>query len=149
MASSTRAPRGVTLVCHRDTPCDAVFAVTARVSRDASGTLSAHYVIDADVASLNVPAAGPPHLGRDLWRHTCCEMFISRGGPGYHELNFAPSGAWSAYAFDAYRYGGRLDADALDPPPVTSVAVRSDSVRIDIEVSIRLERLSDRLAGDR
>src|SRR3954462_2296834 len=121
MASSTRAPRGVTLVRHPDTPCDAVFAVTARVSRDASGTLSAHYVIDADVASLNVPAAGPPHPGRDLWRHTCCEMFISRGGPGYHELNFAPSGAWSAYAFDAYRYGGggRAGRGEAAPAPVS------------------------------
>jgi hypothetical protein len=139
MASSTREPRGVTLVRHPDTPCNAVHAVTASVSRDASGTLTAHYVINGEVAGLNVPEARPAHVGRELWRHTCCEIFISAGGAAYQEFNFAPSGAWAGYAFDAYRYGGPLD-EALDPPPVSALSVLTDQHSIEIRAAIRLDR---------
>ena len=149
MASSTRAPRGVTLVRHPDTPCDAVHAVTARVSRVSPGTLAAHYLIEGDVARLNVPDAGPAHLGRELWQHTCCEMFISRGGATYHEFNFAPSGAWAVYAFDHYRHGGPLDNEALNPPPVSSIAARSDQHSVEIHASIHLDRLPPQLASEK
>lgn len=40
----------------------------------------------------------------DLWRHTCCELFVTAvDQPGYREFNFAPSGHWAAYDFDDYR----------------------------------------------
>jgi hypothetical protein len=149
MASSTRAPRGVTLVRHPDTPCQAVHAVTARVSRGPAGTLAAHYVISGDLAGLNVPEPRTARRGRELWRHTCCELFISRGGPEYHEFNFAPSGDWAAYAFDDYRHGGPLDDEALNTPTVASIAVRSDPQGVEIDASIRLDRLAPRLANEK
>lgn len=42
-----------------------------------------------------------------LWRHTCFEAFVAGAGPAYREFNFAPSGAWAAYAFDDHRSGMR------------------------------------------
>jgi hypothetical protein len=148
MASSTREPRGVTLVRHPDTPCAAVHAVTARVHRAADGTLSAQYVLNGDVARLNVAASSsPPYVGRDLWRHTCCELFVSRGEDAYHEFNFAPSGAWAAYAFERYRHGAPLSGDALGGPLVSALAARTKPDKIELDASIRLDRLSPQLAA--
>jgi hypothetical protein len=149
MASSTRAPRGVTLVRHPDTPCDAVQSVTAHVSRIPPGTLVARYVISGDVAGLNVPAPRPAHLGHDLWQHTCCEIFVSCGGAEYREFNFAPSGAWATYAFDDYRHRASLSDEALDAPLVSSLAVRSDRHGIEIRASIRLDRLPPQFASEK
>jgi hypothetical protein len=76
-------------------------------------------------------------------------MFISRGGAEYHEFNFAPSGAWAAYAFDDYRRGGSLIHEALDPPLVSSLAVQSDQHGIEIQASIRLDGLPPPFARGR
>ena len=40
----------------------------------------------------------------ELWRHTCCEVFI-RTRTGYYEFNLAPSGDWATYHFTGYREG--------------------------------------------
>jgi len=41
----------------------------------------------------------------DLWRTSCFEAFVGDGGHSYREFNFAPSGQWAAYAFEAPRSG--------------------------------------------
>ena len=44
----------------------------------------------------------------DLWRTTCCELFLAQSdAPHYLEFNFSPSGDWAAYAFEATRSGRR------------------------------------------
>lgn len=43
----------------------------------------------------------------ELWRETCCELFVAGADTRYLEFNFSPSGHWAAYVFDAYREGMR------------------------------------------
>jgi hypothetical protein len=56
---------------------------------------------------VRVPPTAPAQRTDGLWRHTCCEAFIlaPRAAGAYLEWNFAPSSAWAAYRFDAYRSG--------------------------------------------
>ena len=55
---------------------------------------------------------------------------------GYYEFNFAPSGAWAAYAFSRYRDGAPL-AQAVDP----RIAVRRAEQQLELDALIRLECL--------
>ena len=78
----------------------------------------------------------------ELWRHTCCEIFIAcHGQAAYHEFNFAPSGAWAAYAFTRYREGRPLPA-ARELPLVPEVTARQAENQLELGASIRLDRLS-------
>ncbi len=49
----------------------------------------------------------PPYrgIGRadELWKTTCCELFVYDGGGRYREFNFSPSGQWAGYVFSGYR----------------------------------------------
>ena len=107
---------------------------------DRSGTLlRASYAISGEIARLRIPASGKPRIAERLWQHTCCEIFIARKGAcAYHELNFAPSGEWAAYAFAGYRDGGPLADMTLEP----RIAVRQTPDRLELEASIALDRLS-------
>jgi hypothetical protein len=59
------------------------------------------------VAEIRLP---PPTLAGpadELWRHTCCELFVGViDNPDYREFNFSPSGQWAIYDFSAYRMPG-------------------------------------------
>ena len=59
---------------------------------------------------------------------------------GYCEFNFAPSTQWAAYVFDGYRSFMR-DADGIDTPRID---IRSDSARLELEVSLDLDSLLPR-----
>ncbi len=143
MAPSTREPRGVTLVCHPDTRSEAVRGIVARIRRTEGGTLGLTYVIDGDLARLNIPAPSSTRIGEPLWRHTCCEIFIACDGQAaYHEFNFAPSGAWAAYAFTRYRESAPLADRAPDLPLVPGVTARNAGNLLELDASIRLDRLS-------
>src|SRR5258708_24232406 len=98
----------VPLTCHPYSPSDAVYAISARASRGGDG-LRLTFLLAGDLDRLRVPAPGPPRAGHELWRHTCFEAFVGvAGAAGYHELNLAPSGEWTVYAFDRYCDGGPL-----------------------------------------
>jgi hypothetical protein len=127
------------LVRHPHAPSHAVHAVTAQATRSADGKLALSYSLAADLARLRVPPPAPPRIGWKLWRHTCCEVFIrTRAGTSYHELNFSPSGEWTAYAFTRYREGGALTDETLNP----QVAVASTKERLDLSALVDLARLS-------
>src|SRR5262245_42796001 len=139
----------LTLACHPETPIAVARSVSVRLKRNSDGSLDVSYAIEGDLRGLRVPPArAPAETGREpsvalrLWEHTCCEMFIARTGlPGYHELNFSPSGEWAVYAFERYRERRPLslaDAPELDP----RIAVRSPPSKLAIEARIRLDRLS-------
>ena len=73
------------------------------MERTPSG-LHAEYRIEGDLDRVRIPASTAPRRMDGLWRHTCCELFVSRGDePAYREFNFSPSGEWAAYAFKGYR----------------------------------------------
>jgi hypothetical protein len=66
-----------------------------------------------DLPGRTVQSVGrkwPPRASRvdDLWRASCCELFLAQSdAPQYLEFNFSPSGDWAAYAFESTRSGRR------------------------------------------
>lgn len=94
-------------------------AAACTVCDDGAGECRFEVVGDLDALAVPGPAGAARVDG--LWRHTCFEVFLARHGTaGYLEFNFAPSGHWAAYAFDAYR-------TPASPPPVAAPAIRVDA----------------------
>ncbi len=93
------------LHCHPDTPCAAVHGVSVEVTRCGADQLQLRYRIDGDIQSLRVPVTtGHALRATELWKHTCCELFLAAiGAEAYCEYNFSPSGSWAAYQFSGYR----------------------------------------------
>ena len=119
-------------------------SIEARVARTRAGTLSLTYTASGLIDRLRVPAPRAPHIAERLWEHTCFEVFIRvKGETAYHELNFAPSGAWAAFAFGRYREGAVLAGAALAP----GIVVRRDAETLTLDATVDLTRLSPRHAG--
>ena len=144
---------------HPHTPCPAIRVFSARLLRTAADRLELQYRIDGDIEQLLVPALIQDAASRTrqdgLWKHTCCEVFLRRTGlqrtslqqdslerpslqqnrtPGYYEFNFAPSGAWAAYAFDGYRTG--MHALEVAEPPAIAVGQTADRFTIDVAITL-------------
>lgn len=132
----------VSLLPHPATPCTRVARLDAGVERIGERVLAFRYVVQGDVHRLRLAAAELPRRRDGLWRHTCFEAFVAAtGSSAYCELNFAPSSAWAAYAFDAYREGMREAAVAA--PPRISIAREARLMTLDAVVALEL------LAGSR
>jgi hypothetical protein len=109
--------------------------VDARVEVE-SGHIVFRYVLRAEIPRVRIPAAKPAERADGLWAHTCFEAFIMAPGTvGYYELNFAPSGQWAVYRFDAYRKG--RSSPPLDGPPEISLRRCDDQLELDAAVSLR------------
>lgn len=129
----------IVLVCHPSTSSDAARAITGLARRSVSGTLEFTFRLVGDVAQVRVPAPCAPRTATGLWQHTCFEAFIAIDGRAeYHELNFAPSGEWAAYAFRAYRDGGLLSDETLAP----AITLRADAGVLELGAVLDLRRLS-------
>ncbi|MGZ8218805.1 DOMON-like domain-containing protein [Methylomagnum sp.] len=132
-----------TLTCHYSTPCAVVHHFAVRVNRSLDGELALVYAIEGDIARLRLPPPHPPRRADELWRHTCFEAFLrSLGEAAYHEFNFAPSGDWACYRFDAYRVG-MADAPTAATP---STVLRRDTGRLELEARLNLHDVSTGLA---
>lgn len=93
--------------------------LAAEVQRPESGLLTLRYVLTGALGNIILPPRAPSVRADDLWRHTCFEAFAQASpGPGYVELNLAPSTQWAAYRFDGYRAGM---APASVPAPTVEV----------------------------
>jgi hypothetical protein len=126
------------LVCHPGGDAGAVRRIRVRASRDAE-LVRFEYVLEADLSRLRIPPPGPLRPGHELWRHTCCEAFVGLDrASAYHELNFAPSSEWAAYAFDRYREGKPLDDESIAP----RIVVRTTRERLGLDAELPLARLS-------
>lgn len=89
----------------------------ARLARQGS-QLQATYILQGDIAALALPPLENVRRGRELWRHTCFELFVrAPRDQAYVEYNFVPSGAWAAYRFVAYR-ADAADLELETPPRV-------------------------------
>jgi hypothetical protein len=131
--------RSVRLTCHPSTRTERVRGIEVRVDREEDGTLALGFRLDGDLAGLRMPPPRPPGVADRLWQHTCFEAFVAlEGAARYHELNFAPSGEWAAYAFRAYREGGPLENGSLAP----RIAVRSAPDRLELDARVALGHLS-------
>jgi hypothetical protein len=112
-------PVHLILVPHPTTPPAAPpFEVWAHVDHVASfgaiGTLNIWFGVRAPPQRFVLPE-GESHRAADLWQTTCFEAFLKVDGEeAYREWNFAPSGQWAAYDFNAYR-DGRTNAEVKEP----------------------------------
>jgi hypothetical protein len=100
------------LVCHRDTPCEAIAAVGAQIETRDGGGWTVTFVAVGRPGEISLPAPAPTVHTDGLWQTTCFELFFAQTGDAYVELNLSPSGAFAAYHFDHYRTGMR----AIDMP---------------------------------
>ncbi len=98
--------------------------VTASARVGGAGKLAVRFVIDADMSQLVLPTLQPAARTDNLWRHTCCEVFVALpDNEAYCELNFSPSTEWAMYGFVGYRRG-MAPIEVRRPP---RVAVRPTS----------------------
>jgi hypothetical protein len=120
------------LVCHPQTPCNAVRNIEAQADKTLQGMLAVRYRIEGDLDRVRIPPPRRACRGERLWQHTCCELFVARPRvPAYHEFNFSPSGEWAAYAFSAYREGVVADVD--DP----NIAIRRAPGLLELRAAIQ------------
>lgn len=103
------------LICHRDTPSDAVRAVRASLLWEGK-RLYLSIIIDCHPTRIRLPAFAKPYRTDGLWQHTCFELFHTNTNGGYTEYNFSPSSQWAAYSFDDYRKG-MTPFESNDFPP--------------------------------
>ncbi len=99
----------------------AATSIEVDVVRPAQDSLILRYVLTGAVDDLLLPSPKAPERGDRLWQHTCFEIFIrAMSEEPYHEFNFAPSGQWAAYRFEARR-SGMCNMDIAPPSIRTSV----------------------------
>jgi hypothetical protein len=116
-----------------------VGSIAVRARRGPAATIRVAYRIRGDLERVRVPASGEDTGAEPLWQQTCCELFLrAPAAAAYHELNFAASGAWAAYAFERYREGGRLMDPSLDP----QVRSSTRGGMLELCATIALARLS-------
>jgi hypothetical protein len=93
------------LTRHPDTPCDAIERIEVEVTCQPVA-LRAQFRLQGDVDRVILPPPRGSQCEDELWRHTCCELFVRpTEGTEYFEFNFSPSTAWAAYRFTGYREG--------------------------------------------
>ena len=107
------------LVPHPETPPSEPMKVWVNVDHSgafgATATTNMWFCIGAPASRFAIPEAAEPDRAEDLWQTTCFEAFLRESGAkGYREWNFAPSGQWAAYDFEAQREG-KADADVAAP----------------------------------
>lgn len=128
------------LVCHPRTPSRNVSAIDVRVESATSGILTLTFVLQADLATLRIPADRPCRRVDELWRHTCFEAFLMAGnGPGYREYNFSPSGEWAAYAFRDYRQAKDQQAGVAADESAPLIRVHRSAQRLALEAEVLLD----------
>ena len=143
-------PQPFTLTSHPATPSAVLHRIAGHVTRQRDGTLAITYILEGDIERLRLPAPQAARFTDELWRHTCCELFVARkNDPAYHECNFAPSTEWAAYAFARTRErappAAQHEIAALNP----RIALRRRADRLELDAVIRLDLLSSRYTDAR
>ncbi len=103
------------LIPHPAYPPARVRSVTARVQSHDAHWCVVRWKVDG-ARDVMVPAFAGRARADELWRTTCCELFVAgNAATGYSEFNFSPSERWAAYDFAAYRTGMAERAVARAP----------------------------------
>jgi hypothetical protein len=130
------APPRLTLRPHACFPPAWTGGVSATAMVPGGRDLALHFRLSADTERLRLPAFRAVQRGHRLWEHTCFEAFLAvQTGPGYVELNFAPSGEWAAYRFTGYR-DGMSPIEELEP----AIAVSHSAGGLDLALRVGLDR---------
>jgi hypothetical protein len=123
------------LVGHGSMPSDATRGIDAHAQSLESGSVVFRYVLRAQLSRVRIPPPKTAERADGLWRHTCFEAFIKApGAASYYELNFAPSGQWAVYRFNAYREG--MSSAGLGASPEIAVRRVGDRLELDAAVSL-------------
>ena len=121
---------------HLDTPCLAATSIQVEVARPAPNSLILRYILTGAVDDLLLPPSRAPERSDRLWQHTCFEIFIRAASEEpYHELNFAPSGQWAAYRFEARR-SGMSDMEVAPPSIDTTRTEDGLELRATLDVAV-------------
>ena len=133
-----RDPTRTVLTCHPETRSPAVEEIEAHVSWTQDNALAFTYILKGDLMRLRIPLPQPSRRVDCLWQHTCFEAFVAlKGKPEYYEFNFAPSGQWAAYRFQAYRDRTPLEDDM----PAPKITVHNLPNGLDLEAIVHLDSL--------
>lgn len=123
---------------HLTTPCPAVERIGVSITYAPANKLTLRYVVTGAVARLRLPESRKPQQVDELWRHTCCELFIvAPTSKAYYEFNFSPSSEWAAYEFHAYRQGMR----PLSEITVPRIAMISTATELQVNVELAMDAL--------
>ena len=124
--------RPILLHPHPSLPSTAVSQLS--VELDGHDVMRLRYELRGTLDALCIPSPAAPLRTDELWRHTCCELFVAAAdGDAYCEFNFSPSSAWAAYRFDGYRSGMR----ALDiPTPSITTQVTAEQLLLTVELAL-------------
>jgi hypothetical protein len=123
------------LAAHPSTPCAAVRVLDVRIQIREVDLLVLDYALQGDLSRLRLPPRRTAQRVDELWQHTCFEAFLKTDdSPGYYELNFSPSGEWSAYRFSAYR-NGMAPADGVGVP-TTCVLASDTALRLEASIPV-------------
>lgn len=82
-----------------------------------TGRVMLRFRIDG-CSDLVIPPPAGDGRADELWKTTCCELFLAGPGGRYREFNFSPSGRWAAWEFTGYRTA-RVDVDPVVRPMVS------------------------------
>jgi len=114
-----------------------VETVWVRLERRRQDHVALRFEIVAPAGAVILPAPAAPLRSNHLWETTCFELFLrARGGTGYREFNFSPSGQWAAYEFADYRTG--MTDTAVAAPPMIAVRQETGTIVADVELSLDL-----------
>jgi len=139
MMITTEAPSEASLICHPETPCEAIKSIRSFFRWKAKGLLAVSYLVEGAIERLRIPPYQSTRRGDTLWRHTCFEAFVgAKNDAEYYEFNFSPSGEWAVYEFRDYREGGPIEDGGAQP----LVAVSRASESVELRAEIRLDRLA-------
>lgn len=142
------------LIPHPATPVPAVQSLEVYLERSRDGVV-ARFACRVAPGLLRLPQS-QSGVADELWRHTCCEVFVSKPGElAYREFNASPSGQWAMYGFSAYRV--RDFSAAVGPKPQLSfdesaagwtleLALEPIKGSIDVGVSVVLESINGALS---
>ncbi|MEZ5514506.1 MAG: DOMON-like domain-containing protein [Steroidobacteraceae bacterium] len=118
------------LIPHPQTPSPAIRRVDVFLTRLQAAEIQVGYLLHGDLGEVIFPATGVRERRDELWRHTCCELFVRLPArKKYFEFNFSPSGSWAAYEFDDYRSQRRC-TQLRDPPDITCERVSGETVAL-------------------
>ncbi len=126
---------------HPSAPCVDIASFDVDIGIHAA-SLSLRYRLTGAIDRIRVPAPASPVRTDALWQHTCFELFVGGAeGDAYIECNFAPTGAWAAYAFDGYRDGMRPHTMAV---PVIAASASAATLVVEVSVALPSSLSADR-----
>ncbi len=89
---------------HSSAPPNAINSVSVNLLHYSTDGLILEFGVIA-ANSLRFAEFGGSKRRDELWRTTCCEVFLAKESGAYVEFNLSPSGNWAAYQFNSYREG--------------------------------------------